>query len=111
MSRLFWFQLVDSAGQPYQEVVVASVSISSTSVVDQFRDAVKHKFADSHLRGVPPTALQVYRNKIAFDNRNSLAEAKQDPMDTEAILTDFGESKKDAIYVVVPQGMISFFNF
>ena len=60
-------------GLPYKGTSASSILSSSLAVpiIDQFRKAVKAELADSHLKGVAPLDLVVYRNKAAFDKRNS----------------------------------------
>jgi len=72
MSVLIWFMLYDSdTGLPYKGTSASKVSVSSFADVDDFRKAVKAEVADSHLKGVAPLDLVVYKNKAAFDKRNS----------------------------------------
>jgi hypothetical protein len=49
-SPVVWFQLLDDSSQPYMGTSVSSILRSSLAVpsVDQFRDVVKAKYADSH---------------------------------------------------------------
>ena len=68
---LVWFLLVDSAtGQLYKGTTADIVSLPPGYVIAQFRDAVKAKYSDSHLKGIASSNLLVYENKTAFDKRN-----------------------------------------
>ena len=70
-SQLVWFHLYDShTGNPYSGTSASSVSLPRSAAIDQFRDAVKIKYSDSHLKGVSPSDLQVFKNKDSFDKRN-----------------------------------------
>jgi hypothetical protein len=98
---LIWFVLVDSSnGMSYKGTTASSVSLSRDSVVDQFRDAVKEKYADSHLKGVAPSDLLVYKNKAAFEQKNA-DKGKEEPLEEDSLLTGLGTSKKDSLVVVV----------
>jgi hypothetical protein len=78
------------------------------TVVDQFRDAVKAEYADSHLQGVVPSDLLVYRNREAFDCRNAAGEGKKEPLDEESLVDGLGTSKANALVVVVPPDVCKF---
>ena len=72
---LIWFHLYDyGTGKPYKETTATSVSLPSTAVIDQFRKAVKAEYSDSHLKGIGPSDLLVFKNKDAFDKRDSTEE-------------------------------------
>ena len=97
MSRLIWFQLVDTQGHKYKEASPYAVFLSAQeSVLIQFLDAVKGKFADSHLNGISPANLRVYENKDAFlANQESY-------LKPSTILDDrFGKKEETALWVVV----------
>ena len=67
-----WFQLLDSVtGEPYKGTRAARVSLSSDADVDAFCDAVKSEYNDSLLKGIAASDLIVYKNKEAFDKRNT----------------------------------------
>ena len=68
-----WFFLLDSAtGEPYKGTSAAKVSVSSSAYVADFRDAVKARYDQpNYLREIPSSALLVYKNKAAFDKRNT----------------------------------------
>ena len=94
---LVWFQLVDDVdGKPYKGTQSTKVAVSASADVDDFRKAVKIEYADSHLQGIAPSNLLVYKNKAAFD------EEKEEPLEEDSLLDDFGASKKEALIVVVP---------
>jgi hypothetical protein len=107
---LVWFLLLDSAtGQPFKGATASSVLRSSlvVPVVDQFRDAVKAKLADSHLKGVAPLDLKVYKNKAAFDKRNAAVDdGKEEPLEEDSPIDGLGSSKKEALVVVVPSSIL-----
>ncbi len=61
-----WFVLVDGQGESFKGTTADIVKLSSDSIIAEFRDAVKLKYADSHLKGIAPSDLRVYTNKDAF---------------------------------------------
>jgi hypothetical protein len=77
---LIWFLLVDSSGQPYKGTTADYVSLAPGSVIAQFRDAVKKKDKDDGdaavLTPFKSSQLTVYKNKLAFGNRNAPLEEK-----------------------------------
>ena len=80
-SPLIWFLLVDSTtGEPYKGTSADKVSVSSSSDVADFRDAVKKKDKDDGDAAIlticKSSQLLVYKNKTAFGNRNSALEEK-----------------------------------
>jgi DNA replication protein DnaC len=87
---LVWFQLVDSTGK--ETTNVDAVSLPLNSLLVQFRDAVKAKYADSHLKGVAPSDLIVYQNK----------KKDADPCKSSQSLNQLGTTDADAMFVVVP---------
>jgi hypothetical protein len=87
-NRLVWFLLVDGEGQAFRGTTTSKVRIPSNGDVDDFRDAVKEKYADSHLKGIAPSDLVVY------EARNALEEDEQ--------IGDRGARKANALVVVVP---------
>ena len=102
-SPLVWFQLLDSAtGQPYKGTSADKVAVSSTADVADFRDAVKAKFSNK-LSSFDAADLVVYKNKAAFDKRNSaIDEGKEGPLEEDSLMEGLGTSKKEALVVVVP---------
>ena len=72
---LIWFHLYDyETGQPYKGTTADCVSIPSSFFIAQFRDAVKVKYSDSHLKGIGPSDLKVFKNKQSFDQRDAAVE-------------------------------------
>jgi len=90
-SRLVWF---DGQGEPYKGTTASSIDVPLNYVIDQFRDAVKDKYADSHLKGIAPSDLLVYSNKAAFDRKDAPLSVR------EKIGEQLGSM--DELYVVVP---------
>jgi hypothetical protein len=75
-SPLVWFLLLDSAtGEPYKKTTADYVSLAPGSFVAQFRDAVKAKHSNK-LSTFDAADLLVYKNKLAFGNRNAPLEEK-----------------------------------
>ena len=108
-SPLVWFQLLDSAtGEPYKGTTAEKVAVSSTADVADFREAVIEKFdkqKSSLLTGFASSQLLVYKNKAAFDKRNSAAdEGKKEPLKSSRLLDGLGktEEDKDMLVVAVP---------
>ena len=102
---LVWFLLLDSAtGQPYKGTSADAVSLSPGSVVVQFRDAVKAKYDQpGYLKDIPAGALHIYKNKAAFDKRNTpVDDGKVEPLEEDSLLDGLGRSKKEALVVAVP---------
>ena len=91
--ELIWFQLVDSSGKPYKDTSADAVSLRPGSVIVQFRKAVKAEYADSHLKGVAPSDLKVYKNKAAFD--------KDERLTAGFLLSGLVTSDTDLLLVVV----------
>ena len=86
-SPLVWFLLLDAAtGEPYKGTSADYVSLPSTAVIAQFRDAVKTKYSNK-LSSVDAGELLVYKNRVAFDKRNAAVdEGKEEPLDpTESL--------------------------
>lgn len=75
-----WFLLLDSTtGKPYKGTSADYVSLPSTAVIAQFRDAIIEKFVQqksSVLAGFASSQLDVYKNKAAFDKPPSRMERK-----------------------------------
>jgi hypothetical protein len=101
-SALVWFQLVDSTGSPFKGITsVDAVSLSTNSLLVQFRDAVKAKFDQpEYLRDLPSALLVVYKNKDAFSKRD--AKEKQLPLKSSQSLDKLGTTDVDPLIVVVP---------
>jgi hypothetical protein len=92
--RLVWFQLVDVKGEPLTRP--ASLDLPPTHVNDQFLRALKELFADTYLRGVAHSDLQVYKNRVAFDDETD------GPLEQDDGITSLGNTKSEALIVVVP---------
>ena len=73
---LIWFHLYDyGTGKPYKETTADYVSLLSTAVIAQFRDAVKVKYDQpGYLTDSPSGQLLVFKNKDAFDKKDSTEE-------------------------------------
>jgi hypothetical protein len=70
---LIWFHIYDyGTGKPYKDTSVTSVLRSSLAVpvIAQLRKAIKAEYSDSHLKGISPSDLKVFKNKDSFDKRN-----------------------------------------
>ena len=68
-----WYHLYDSStGLPYKGTSATFVWRSSLKVpiIAEFCKAVKTEYSDSHLKGVSPSDLLVFKNKDSFDKRN-----------------------------------------
>ena len=108
MSSRVWFQLLDLAtGLPYKGTSADKVSVAPPADVADFRDAVKAKYADSHLSGIAPSDLRVYKNMAAFNNRNS----GENALEEDSLVDRLGASKREALIVTfaqAPQGNSSF---
>ncbi|GMF33016.1 unnamed protein product [Phytophthora lilii] len=107
--RLVWFLLVDQEGVAYKGTTASSVSIPSNYVIDQFRDAVKAKYADSHLKGIASYNLLVYADKTAFDANTAdvptnLRSSRSLKGKNEDV--GLGLDKDHALVVVVPEGAV-----
>ncbi|POM72937.1 CRN domain containing hypothetical protein-containing protein, partial [Phytophthora palmivora] len=99
--RLVWFLLVDQHGVAYKGTTASSVSIRSNYVIDQFRDAVKTKYADSHLEGIDPSDLLVYADKKAFGVNTADAPTNL-RVEGENEEVGLGTDEDHALLVVVP---------
>ena len=70
-----WFHLYDyGTGKPYNGTTATTVSVPIGSDIDQFRDAVKAEYSDSHLKGIDASDLLVFKNKQSFDKRDAAVE-------------------------------------
>jgi hypothetical protein len=85
-----WFLLVGVSGNPLASGAVRA----KDEDVDALRDAVKDKFADSHLAGIAPSDLTVFANQTAYDAKQALEE--------DSPIGSCGGSKRDALIVAVP---------
>ena len=77
------------------------MSLLQGSTVDQFRDAVKAKFADSLLSGIASSVLLVYERRSAFDGRGAYGGGQQ-PLRASQAVEGLGARENDALVVVVP---------
>jgi len=100
-----WYLLVDSStGEAYKDTSADKVSVHSEADapdVVQFRDEVKKKNPNK-LIGIVPAQLIVYKNKDAFEKRNSDGQDKQEPLQADSCVEGLGKSVKEALIVVVP---------
>ena len=78
---------------------ITKVRLSPDADVDDFRDAVKVRNGDGLLKGISPAELTVYENKTAYDR-------KETHMEEDATVSGLGESKKNALAVVVPNSKL-----
>ncbi len=95
-NRLVWFLLVDKEGQVFRGTTASSVFTSSNFVIDQFRDALKDKCdrQGDDLKGILGSKLLVYENEQARAAGNAL--------DEDAPIGNRGQTKANALLVVVP---------
>jgi hypothetical protein len=88
-------------GEVYKRTSATKVNVPSSADVDDFRDAVKLKYdKPNYLKDIPASALLVYKNKVAFGNRNA-DEVKEHPLDEDYPIDGLGTSMKEALVVVV----------
>jgi hypothetical protein len=85
-----WYQLLKEDGTSMGSDMVR---LPADSFIADFRDAVKAKNTD--LKDIPPRFLIVYRNKAAYEN-------KELNMEEDTAVSGFGDSKKNALVVMVP---------
>lgn len=108
-----WFLLLDSTtGKPYKGTSADYVSLPSTAVIAQFRDAIIEKFVQqksSVLAGFASSQLDVYKNKAAFDKRHAaVKDGKEEPLvEEDSFINGLGASKKEALVVAVPSSRSS----
>ena len=70
-----WFHLYDyGTGLPYMGTTADKVSVPVGSDITEFRKAVKAEYSDSHLKGISPSDLLVFKNKHSFDQRDAAVE-------------------------------------
>jgi hypothetical protein len=101
--RLIWFLLVDSEeGDSFKGTTASSVILPCTSVIDQFRDAVKTKYDQpNYLKDVPSGALHVFANRPAFEMRDDRLQ-RTEPLKASCAINDYGRTEEEALVVVVP---------
>ena len=68
------------------------------------------KYSDSHLRGLAPSDLLVYKNKAPFDKRND-PEGKEEPLKSSRLLDGLGQTEEDMLVVVVKATEVSNFSY
>ena len=95
---LFWFRLVGPDGQPYRESDASSISLSSSAVVDQFRDAVIRR-SSNLLSSFDACQLKVFKNKFAFDKTS---DTEKQFLEADSLISGLGTSTGDALIVMVP---------
>ena len=93
----YWYQLWKEDGTSMGSIT--KVRLSPDADVDDFRDAVKVRNGDGLLKGISPAELTVYENKTAYDR-------KETHMEEDATVSGLGESKKNALAVVVPNSKL-----
>jgi hypothetical protein len=91
-----WFLLVGVSGNPLASGAVRA----KDEDVDALRDAVKLKFADSHLAGIAPSDLTVFAHQEAYDAKQALPKASSP-------VTDLGKDEDHPLIVQVPAGRLS----
>jgi hypothetical protein len=92
---IVWFQLLDAIdGRHLEGTMACGVSLSSFASVRRFRCAVLDMFSKSHLSGLIPLDLVVYRNKAAFEAQPSR------PLGRRTTISEMG-SESDPLIVVV----------
>ena len=74
--------------------------MSSGEDAADFRVAVKIKNSNK-LSSFDAADLIVYAHKAAFDKRNAV-KYKIEPLEEDSLVSDLGNSKKEALIVVVP---------
>jgi len=102
-ARKVWYRLVESStGLAYRNTSASKVSVDFDADVADFRNAVQANWdKPGYLNDVPAGALNVYKNKEAFEKRNA-TEIKVEPLDDDYPVFDLGKSTKEALIVVVP---------
>jgi hypothetical protein len=92
-----WYLLVQADGSAFNNCTAAKVSVSSTADIDDLRDAVKLKNAND-LSTVDARNLKVFNNKNELDGKS---------IDVEALVTQMGLSKDEALLILVPESRVS----
>ncbi|CAK4137384.1 unnamed protein product [Aphanomyces euteiches] len=90
---MVWFQLAHVDGTAFKGTEAAIVKIPPESYVDELKDAVKQKYADSHLKGIASSDLLVYAN-IQNVGKSSLKVGER--------IQNYGGSPDNPLAVVVP---------
>jgi hypothetical protein len=95
MTREVWFLLVDKEGNAVARSADRVKDLPDTAVVVDVRDAVKLKFADSHLAGIAPSDLTVFAHQEAYDAKQALPKASSP-------VTDLGKDEDNPLIVAMP---------
>lgn len=66
-----------------------------TADIDDFRDAIKDRFSDSHLKGIASSNLQVFKNKIVLEDQEA-------PLPSNMLLRGLHLKGDDVLLVLVP---------
>jgi hypothetical protein len=85
-----WFQLVGADRLPFNRSSVDALTLPRRSSIREFRDALKTKYADSHLKGIAPDTLKIF------------APGADSPLEVDDIIGELGKSKDDPLIVLVP---------
>jgi hypothetical protein len=88
---LVWYQLVRENGDKMGQVT--SIDIPTNAIIDKLKKLVKQENPD--LKDIPPRCLIVYRNKTAY-------ESKESHLEEDAAVSGLGDSKMNALVVVCP---------
>jgi hypothetical protein len=118
---LVWFILYDpDTGLPYKGTSADATYLEAGSLIVQFRKAVKVEYDQpNYLKDIPAGALVVYKNKAAFDKRNSANDnekvriffkikSQEEPLKVSSPLTGLGQSDEEALIVVVPSSILTY---
>jgi hypothetical protein len=109
-TRSISFVLLDSAdGNPYKETESATVSVDSSSSVNDFLRSVKQKYSEDGsnlLDDIHPSQLLVYKNFQDFDHRN-IDEEESASFLTNSHSLDGRWSAEDWLAVVVQSSKAS----
>jgi hypothetical protein len=97
-----WYQLVESDGQPFKGMRADKISMEPTSMVIEFREAVKIKYNQpGYLNRIVDSMLCIYKNREFF-------EGNEKPLSVSIYVPGLGETEEDAVIVVVPRLAYSF---
>jgi hypothetical protein len=84
-----WFQLVGADSLPFNGSSVDALTLPRRSSIREFRDALKTKYADSHLKGIAPDTLKVF------------APGTDSPLEVDVSIGELGKSKNNPLIVLV----------
>jgi hypothetical protein len=90
-----WLQLVGADSLPFNGSSVDALTLPHRSSICEFRDALKTKYADSHLKGIAPDTLKIF------------APGTDSPFEVDHIIGELGESENDPFMVLVPDQISS----